>query len=85
MGPPNEGAVDAMQQLSKMGHQLIIHTCRGGNPKHVEDWLKWYKIPFESVTNIKPFAAFYIDDRAIKHINWKQTLKEIHAPEAGLL
>lgn len=77
MGEPVDGAIEAMQLLSKQGHTLIIHTCRGDHPKHVEDWLRYWHIPFERVTNIKPDADRFIDDRAICFKTWQQTLSEL--------
>jgi hypothetical protein len=34
-------------------------------------WLNKYNIPFDEVTNNKPKAMCYIDDRAIRFTNWK--------------
>ena len=74
MGPPIEGAREAMLILKAKGHNLIIHTVRGNKPGHVRNWLNYFKIPFDSVTNIKPPADLFIDDRAVRFTNWKDMI-----------
>ncbi len=32
--------------------------------------MNYYKLPFNEITNIKPQADHYIDDKAIKFENW---------------
>jgi len=71
MGLPVDGAVEAMRALKAKGHVIIIHTVRGDRPKHVMDWLSYYNIPFDDVTNIKPNADLYIDDKAITFKGWE--------------
>lgn len=72
MGIPIEGAVEAMQALSKAGHTLVIFTVRGNNPKHVRDWLVYYHIPFSEVTNLKANFDLMIDDKAISFDSWEK-------------
>lgn len=85
MGNPVWGARDAMQALRRKGFKLIIHTVRGGSPKHVEDWLRFYSIPFDEVTNIKPNdVAFFIDDHALRFDgDWDATLAQMKALDAA--
>lgn len=80
MGAPMPRAAEAMQFLRGRGYQLIVHTLWAGTPagkRACEDWLNYWKVPFDEVTNIKPKADAYIDDRAIKHVDWETTIKEI--------
>lgn len=79
MGKPVAGATTAMWQLDGLGHHLVIFTVRGGRPEHVKDWLNHYHIPFDEVTNIKPDADLFLDDRALRFVNWTQALVEIGA------
>jgi len=72
MGAPIPGAKEAMQALRH--NRLIIHTVRGDSPQHIEDWCKYYEIPYHEVTNIKPKADYYIDDHGIKFTNWQEVL-----------
>lgn len=74
MGIPIYGAIESMQWLHSIGKKLVIFTTRGGSPAHVENWLNFYNIPFDEVTNIKPAAALYIDDKAVKFTSWEQII-----------
>lgn len=80
MGAPMEGAVEAMRQLEQEGWKLVVHTIwpESGHGT-IEKWLEYYKVPYHEVTNIKPNAAAYIDDRAIHHTRWSRTLVEVNA------
>jgi phosphoglycolate phosphatase-like HAD superfamily hydrolase len=69
-GAPMEGAREYMERLKSRGYTLIVFTTRVDHGAVVE-WLKKYKIPFDGVTNIKPIATAYIDDRAIRFTNWR--------------
>ena len=85
MGPPMPGARDALRNFKASRHTIYIFTVRGGpeNRKHVEDWLRYYDIPFDFVTNIKIPADWYIDDRAIHFTNWVEAQLRVSndAPE----
>lgn len=70
MGLPMPDAVEGMNKLKDLGYKLIIHTVRGGSPKHIEDWCEFYGVPYDEVTNIKPTALWYIDDRALPFVSW---------------
>jgi hypothetical protein len=74
MGPPIAGAKEALERYKSIGHKIIVHSVWGdeNGAKHIADWLAYYKIPFHLITNTKPTADFYIDDRAIKFVNWEQ-------------
>lgn len=79
MGLPIEGAKEALKDMRRKGNRIIIHTVRGGSPKHVEDWLKFYQIPYDEVTNVKPNdVAFFIDDHALRFEgDWVATMAEM--------
>lgn len=86
MGPPIAGAKQAMQMLHDLGHELIIYTCRArtsnsipASTAHVEDWLEYFQIPFDSVTALKPVAAVYVDDHGLYFERWSDALVEILA------
>lgn len=72
MGLPVEGAIEAMQGMKIKGHELIVFTVRGDRPKHVIDWLRYYNIPFDDVTRIKPDASLFIDDKALTFRGWEK-------------
>lgn len=76
MGAPLPGAKEAIDKLNKQGHLIIIHTVRPS--KHVADWLDYYDIR-GMVWDMpgKPNADLYIDDRAVHHTEWPNTLEAI--------
>lgn len=77
MGPPLPDAKMVITHLKDAGCTIIIHTVRGGYPQHVEEWLQYYDIPYDRVTNIKEPADFYIDDKAIRFTNWMDTIAQL--------
>lgn len=75
---PNECATEVIQKLHQ-DYKIVVFTTRlnpsfGGNIDgkrlEIENWLHKYNIPFDYVTNNKPAAMAYIDDRAIRFTNW---------------
>ena len=70
LGPPLPGAQQALRNYKLLGHTIIIHTVHSTS-SHIEQWLKYFNIPYDEVTNIKPNADFFIDDRAIHFTSWK--------------
>lgn len=80
MGEPMEGAKSVMTRWKRQGHTLIIHSVMATNPsgeQAIRDWLRYYHIPFDKVTAIKPLAAVYLDDRALKFTSWDKAYKDI--------
>lgn len=68
---PMPGAKVAIRRLMKQ-FTVIILTAREADTHHkVRAWLKKWGFPKIKVTNIKPPAIAYIDDRAIHFDSWK--------------
>lgn len=63
--PPRPGSAEFLEQLSRLGYQVVIFTTRWA--PHVEDWLREYGLlrHVTAVTDKKPPAHVFIDDRAI--------------------
>lgn len=70
MGPPMDGAKDALVRLKQNGHQIIIFSVWGDRPKVIADWMAYWEIPYDQITNVKPNADAYIDDKAIPFTSW---------------
>lgn len=74
--PPVEGAIDALWRLRAAGFKLVIFTSRNDTIPQVKEWCKKYLVPDDiEVTNRKPPALAYIDDRGIRFTNWIDILK----------
>ena len=74
MGEPIEGTQDALKRLRGLGHKIIIHSV-WGDSKAIRDFMEYYKLPYDSITNIKPTADFYVDDKAVRFTNWPEICK----------
>lgn len=83
MGGPIDGAKAALDFLKDGGHTIIVFTVWGGkkNQKTIAVWMNYYSLPFDSITNIKPQADVYLDDKAILFMDWPSTLKSIELRE----
>ena len=76
MGEPIEGAKQALSRHRMLGYKVIIHSVWGYKDNIIGDWMKFYGIPYDEITNIKPQADYYIDDKAIRfNNNWKEIIK----------
>ena len=86
---PVKGSYEALKKISEK-YKIIIFTAKAkpdrpliGGKNGVElvsDWLRKYNmLQFVSdITSEKPRAVAYIDDKAIKFINWEKTVEEIN-------
>lgn len=77
---PTDGVFKAFQKLSKKGYKIVIFTARD-DLEPVKIWINDRLKELEldhlkiEVTNKKPKAIMYIDDRCVRFTNWKDILK----------
>jgi hypothetical protein len=91
---PTPGVLDAIADLQRT-YAVVIFTCR--DPVKVADWLAgrgirtvadpdcrisvWDDRETVLVSNRKPLAICYIDDRAIRFTSWAQALADLEFHE----
>lgn len=86
---PMPGAITALWDLYERGYDIVVHTCRTNHDEihaMIEQWLDDEDpdnpgcFPFR-VTNIKPPAIAYIDDRGVRFTDWKDILDTFGWPD----
>lgn len=78
MGRPIPGAVEAMNKLKAEGAILVIHSVWADTEQKVRamsEWLRYFNIPYDFITNKKPVVDCYIDDHGYHFENWRDTIK----------
>tara|TARA_B100000131_G_C18085679_1_gene600005 strand:+ start:377 stop:1345 length:969 start_codon:yes stop_codon:yes gene_type:complete len=85
---PIDGAYEALESIASK-YTVIIYTCKAKPDRGlvngktgtqlVWDWLKKHNMDqfVSKVTSEKPRARFYIDDKAIRFVDWASTMEEI--------
>ena len=79
---PIDGALGAMKGLKKLGYEIVIFTTRAidglDERQYVADWMAKNNIQYDSITDKKLPATYYIDDKAIAFKgDWQQTLAQV--------
>ena len=87
-GDPIEGSLEAVRTLSEK-YKLVLFTAKAKPDRPLVDgktgaeliweWLEKYGIKdcFSEITAEKPRCLFYIDDKAIRFINWEDALSSV--------
>jgi hypothetical protein len=76
---PIEGALSAVTYLQLKGLNVVVQTARQ-DLDAVRDWLFQHGFPEMRVTNEKPIALAYIDDRGITFQgDWRPVLATVEA------
>lgn len=83
-----KGSIESIKLLSKK-YDIVIYTAKAKNDRPlingktgtqlVWEWLDKHglKMFVKEVTAEKPRCLFYIDDKAIRFLNWNQTMNDI--------
>jgi capsule biosynthesis phosphatase len=87
---PKPGAVEYLKSLKDSGHYIIILTARNmlthnnnigkiiaNQAPIVIEWLKKHNFIYDELHFGKPYADYYIDDKAIQFTNFKKLKKQI--------
>lgn len=100
IGPEKFAAIKTMKDLQKVGHKVIIWTCRSG--RYLESMKSWLKnhdfVPDAINENIdkldfgfpKVYANVYLDDRSFPPFeNWesvqRQFLNDVYLTDTKIL
>lgn len=84
LAKPLPGAREALQRLRDAGHIITIYTARGwAEFRYTKAWLDEHGFPYDGLHMGKPIGDAWIDDRAIRHENWDDTLKQLET-KAGV-
>jgi len=77
---PAPGALRFVQRVLDAGYHVVVHTTR--NKRRVEAWLTfWHFPPQVMVSNDKPKAMVYIDDRGHRFDgDWNAAFDAIEQP-----
>tara|TARA_R110001632_G_C11054377_1_gene385045 strand:- start:97 stop:486 length:390 start_codon:yes stop_codon:yes gene_type:complete len=80
-GKPVDGAKEAIDEL-KEDYTIIINSARFNDIKtipRVKEWLDDNYIYYDKISEKKPHADIYIDDKAIGFSgNWDNTLSDVY-------
>ena len=76
---PNKDVISFVRQAHQKGHEILIFTARrmlthNGDIDQIkfdieditENWLKKYSVPYNKLIFGKPYADYYIDDKAVQ-------------------
>jgi hypothetical protein len=67
--PPVIGARDAIATIRALGHRVVVFSCRAETQDGMDGilgWLALHDIRVDEVTNVKPHAVLYVDDRGVR-------------------
>lgn len=73
--PPMDGAKESLEALESAGYEVVIFSTR--ERLQIVLWFQKHDFPERRVTNIKEPAVAFIDDRAIRFLNWGQAFSEL--------
>jgi hypothetical protein len=87
LDPPVEGAIQAIRDYQDAGLSVVIYTSRADSPvsaMRLDQWLRTHglehkRVDAVEITNKKPPAIVYLDDRAICFTGKFPSPKEIIA------
>lgn len=75
LAKPLPDAIKSINQLYEHGHTIILYTARTWAEWEVTNhWLKEQGVQFHQLFMGKPVGDVWIDDRAIAHDNWQETM-----------
>jgi hypothetical protein len=86
LGQPIAGAKEALTKLREDGAIIVIHSVWADTHQQCEaisKWCRYFDIPYDFVTNIKPDCDIYIDNKGYRFENWSDTLDYVRKLHLG--
>jgi hypothetical protein len=85
--PPNPGALDFIREMRRTNHEVVIFSSRAKNGRavaQIKRWLESFGLEATHtqairITNRKPPAVIYLDDRAVRFTGTFPTAAEVDA------
>lgn len=86
---PIEGAIASLREIKKLGYNIIIYSCKSNSDRPlvegktgtelIWEWVKEKQIEnlIDKISNEKPRALIYIDDKGFNFKNWNETIEFI--------
>ena len=72
------GAKEFMSAARLNGHTVVIWTARGWEQyKATIFWLETNKVEFDQLIMGKPIFDVFVDDRAVSHTSWNDSLQDM--------
>jgi phosphoglycolate phosphatase-like HAD superfamily hydrolase len=57
--PPMKGAKETLEKIKQLGYKIVIYTARPWSEyKPIEEYLLYYKIPFDRIF-VEKYSGFY--------------------------
>ena len=77
LGPPLPGAREALTELKRRGHHIVINSCNRASV--IRDWMLYYSIPYDSIWEGqgKVVADLYVDDSGYSFSSWERTMRDL--------
>ena len=72
-----EGASEASLKLYNAGWVILYSSRREEDREVTVDWLRKHNIFYNHLVLDKPLGDMYIDDNALRFIDWEHTLKAV--------
>lgn len=68
IGPPLKPGIEVAKRIKAAGHKLVILTAKPKSVhKKIKKWMAEQGVQVDDVTNTKPPAEIYIDDRGMRY------------------
>lgn len=82
LGQPIQGAVGSLNALKDKGALIVIFSAWADTDarRHtISEWCRFFKIPYDVITNVKPTVDISIDINNYKFTSWDDALEKVNS------